>query len=87
MRKECISDKEGYSTYVLHTNTMSDEGIEAFKKMLNENSDKFISFDEYLNVKPIERSIFGNIKEYLMATGKHYLVSKKASKGTVIHKQ
>ena len=86
-RKDCISDKEGYSTYVLHTNTMSDEGIEAFKKMLNENRDKFISFDEYLNVKPIERSIFGNIREYLMATAKHYLVSKKASKGTVIHKQ
>ena len=86
-RSECISDKEGYSTYVLHTNTMSDEGIEAFKTMLNDNRDKLISYDEYIAVKASERSYFGNIREYVMATAKHYLVSKKASKGTVIHRQ
>lgn len=86
-RSECISDKKGYSTYVLHTNTMSEDGIEAFKKMLNENRDKFISFDEYLAVLPETRNCIGNLKEYLMALVKHYLVSKKASKGTVIHGQ
>ncbi len=86
-RSECISGKDGYSTYVLHTNTMSEDGIEAFKKMLNENRDKFISFDEYLAVLPETRTRIGNLKEYLTALAKHYLVSKKASKGTVIHSQ
>jgi len=86
-RSDCVSDKEGYSTYVLHTNTMSHDGIEAFKKMLNDNREKFISYDEYLEVAPEQRTSMGNLKEYAMALAKHYLVSKKASRGTVIHEQ
>lgn len=84
-RSECISDKDGYSTYVLHTNTMSDDAINSFEKLINENRDKFISYSEYLNVKAGERSFLGIIKEYTLATAKHYLVSIRASKGTVIH--
>lgn len=84
-RSECISDKEGYSTYVLHTNTMSDEGIEAFRKMLNDNRDKFISYDEYLKVAAAKRNQMGIMKEYILALAKHYLISRRASRGTVIH--
>lgn len=84
-RSDCISDKEGYSTYVLHTNTMSDKGIEDFADMIKNHRDCFISYDEYIKVTPEERGALGNIKEYMMATAKHILISKRASKGTIIH--
>ena len=66
-RSDCISDKEGYSTYVLHTNTMSQNGIDQFEKMVQAYRDKFISFDEYMAVAPEERKRSGHIREYMMA--------------------
>lgn len=84
-RSQCTSDRDGYSTYVLHTNTMSDEGIADFEKMIKEKREHFISYDEYLKVDAEKRGIIGNIKEYCMALAKHFLVSRKASEGTVIH--
>jgi len=84
-RSECISDKEGYSTYVLHTNGMSDSDIDNFERLITDNCDKFISYDEYLRVQAYERGMLGIIKEYCLALAKHILVSRRASKGTVIH--
>ena len=84
-RSECTGDRPGYSTYVLHTNTMSGQGIDEFAGMIRDHRDNFISYDEYMDVTPEERSTLGNIKEYLMATAKHILVSRRASRGTVIH--
>lgn len=84
-RSECISDIEGYSTYVLHTNTMTDKDIDAFEKMINENREHFIDYSEYLSVEPIKRGALGNAKEYMLALAKHLLISRRASKGTVIH--
>ena len=84
-RSECTGDKNGYSTYVLHTNTMSAQEIDEFGKMVRDNREHFISYDEYMDVSPIKRSLPGTVKEYLMALAKHYLVSKRASKGTIIH--
>lgn len=84
-RSECIGNRDGYSTYVLHTNTMSDEAIDAFGKLIVENRESFISYNEYMEADAVKRSALGNIKEYSLALAKHYLVSRKASKGTVIH--
>jgi len=84
-RSECTSDKFGYSTYVLHTNTMTEADIEKFEKLINEKRKYFISYDRYLAVNADTRSMWGNIKEYLLALAKHYIVSRKASEGTVIH--
>lgn len=86
-RSECTSDIDGYSTYVLHTNTMSEEGIINFRKLITENREHFIDYVEYLKVEPQIRNTMGNLKEYLLATAKHILVSRGASKGTVIHKE
>ncbi len=85
-RSECVSKKPGYSTYVLHGDTMTDKDIEAFEKLINENRECFISYDEYMNVKAEARNFAGNATEYCMAICKHLLVSGRASKGTVIHK-
>ena len=84
-RSDCISDKKGYCTYVLHTNTMSENVIEEFADMIRNHRDCFISYDEYMSVTPQKRNVKGQLMEYLMALTKHYLVSKRASKGTVIH--
>lgn len=84
-RSECISSREGYSTYVLHTNTMSNQAIDLFEKLIEENRTNFISYNEYMETEAIKRSVFGNIKEYSLALAKHYLISRRASKGTVIH--
>lgn len=86
-RSECISDREGYSTYVLHTNTMSDEQINQFERMIKEHRNSFINYSELMAVDAQTRGMFGNIYEYLQAFAKHVLVSSRASKGTVIHKQ
>ena len=84
-RSDCISDKSGYTTYVLHTNTMSDEQIDAFERLIADNRQHFIDYDEYMTIEPRRRGGVGNIIEYTRALGKHVLVSAKASKGTVIH--
>lgn len=84
-RSECTSDKTGYSTYVLHTNSMTDKDIEAFKKLIQNNRECFISYSDYLNVEVDNRGFIGNVKEYVLALAKHILVSRRASKGTVIH--
>lgn len=86
-RSECTSDKEGYSTYVLHTNTMTDMQIDQFGRMINDYRDHFIDYREYMSVEAQKRGMFGNISEYAQAYAKHVLVSSRASKGTVIHKQ
>lgn len=85
-RSECISDKNGYSTYVLHTNTMSDEGIEAFHNMIVRHRNHFIDYSDYLDVEAKEQTVLERISEWCLVTAKHILVSKKASKGTIIHK-
>ena len=85
-RSECVGKKEGYSTYVIHADTMTDSAIDSFEKLIKENRECFISFDEYIRVEPCERDSIQARKEYAMAIAKHFLVSRRASKGTVIHK-
>ena len=84
-RSECVSKKPGYSTYVIHADTMSDSEMDAFEKLISNNRDCFISFDEYLDAEPETRGFIGNVWEYCLAIGKHLLVSRRASAGTVIH--
>ena len=85
-RSECVSKKPGYSTYVIHADTMSESDMEAFEKLICNNRDCFMSYDEYMDVKPETRGFIGNVWEYCLAIGKHLLVSGRASRGTVIHK-
>ena len=73
-RTDCFSDKNGYTTLVLHTNTMEEKDFEILEKLLAENKEHFISYSEYLDVTPKKRGIFGNLAEYLLATVKYILV-------------
>lgn len=77
-RTDCISEKEGYTTLVLHTNTMDETEFESCEKMIREHRECFISYSDYLKVKAEQRNIFGNIWEYSTAKAKFYLVRLRA---------
>ena len=67
---DCTSDKEGYTTLVVHCNTMEDADIEAFKEKITEYREHFIDFGEYLREGGEVRGAFGNVLEYLIALSK-----------------
>lgn len=73
-RSECVSDMDGYTTLVLHTNTMDEADIVNFEKMVTENRAHFIDYSEYLNVAPVKRGVAGNLTEYFTALAKFILV-------------
>lgn len=73
-RTDCFSEKKGYTTMVLHANTMEDKDFEALEKQMKEYTEHFISYSEYLDVLPRRRGFLGNWMEYLMAIAKYTLV-------------
>lgn len=66
--------KDGYTTFVIHANTMNDKDFERYEKMFAGHKDKLISYQAYLQVTPDKRGIAGRSKEYLMAVSKYILV-------------
>lgn len=73
-RKDAISNMSGYTTYVLHTNTMEDSDIMNFERTVKEHRDCFIDYSDYLQIEAVNRGAFGNIKEYITALSKFVLV-------------
>lgn len=70
-------EKTGYSTFVVHTNTMNDKDFKRYEQLFADYRNSLVSYSELLAVKPQKRGVFGNIKEYLMAVGKFVLVGLK----------
>lgn len=64
----------GYSTMVVHTDTVSDEDLERYKSYFEKTDVEWISYEEYLRQTPVKRSCFGMIKEFFMAKGKYLLM-------------
>jgi predicted deacetylase len=77
-QSSALRKKKGYTTFVVHTNTMNDKDFERYEKLFKENSDKLISYSELLELRAKKRSIFGGIKEYVMALTKLILVNIKS---------
>lgn len=73
-RTECISGKAGFTTMVLHTNTMQDKDIDNFEKTITENREHFINYSEYMDIQPVNRGFLGNIIEYFTALAKYLIV-------------
>lgn len=73
-RKDCFTDKKGYTTLVLHANMMNENDFVLLEKQLKENRDKLISYWDYLEVKAVKRGWLGNLAEYMLATVKYVLV-------------
>ena len=73
-RSKDIEKKEGYTTLVFHTNTMSEQEFVDFDKILRNHKDDFISYKEYLKVPATKQTFMNRTKEYGMATMKRLLV-------------
>lgn len=68
-----LQKKEGYSTMVVHTNTVSDDDLKRYEEYFRRTEVEWISYQEYLEAEGKERGICGRIREYLMAAGKGIL--------------
>ena len=72
--------KKGYTTFVVHTNTMNDRDFERYEQLFAAHRDRLLSYADLLKVEPERRGLFGNGKEYLLAVTKYLLVSFRGLK-------
>lgn len=77
-QSDCNKQSNNYTTIVFHTNTMEEQEFGKYQKMFEENKEHFISYADYMNLEPCNRTILGHIWEYGMATMKHVLVRLRA---------
>lgn len=67
-----LKRKNGVTTMVVHTNTMSEKDLERYRGLFE--SGRMISYGEYLTVPAAGRGVFGRMLEYALAAVKHLLV-------------
>ena len=67
--------RDGYTTFVVHTNTLTTEDFDYYSKLFDECN--VVSWNEWLMVDPVEADTFLGIREYLMARLKYILVHKR----------
>lgn len=67
-----LRKEKGITTMVVHTNTVSAQDIEKYRKILKEQ--EVISYGAYLREKAGKRTAAGHAGEYLLAIVKHWLV-------------
>lgn len=65
-------NQEGYTTYVLHTNTMEEKDFERLERIASGRD--MISYRDYLQVEPEQAGIFHHLWEFGMAKAKHVIV-------------
>lgn len=68
--------QEGYTTLVLHTNTMEEKDFRRLERILSERD--VISYQDYLQVEPVHAGIFHRLWEFCMAKAKHVIVQIRA---------
>ena len=75
-RDSSMKDKrEGYTTFVVHTNTLTNEDFAYYEKVFTEC--EMASWNEWLMEDPVEAGAFHGAKEYIMASAKYFLVKLK----------
>lgn len=65
----------GYTTMVLHANTITEKDKERYRNIFREHGKDMISYSEYLQVQPVKRGCLGHVAEYLMAKIKFLLTT------------
>lgn len=70
-----LKQKSGYTTMVLHANTITEKDKERYSKIFREHEKDMISYSEYLEAKAKKRNCFGRCTEYLLAKVKFLLTS------------
>lgn len=76
-----LNGKNGYTTMVIHANTVTDSEKERYIKLFDEYGKDMISYRDYMEVIPVKRSFIGRSREYLMAKVKFWLIKIKSRKG------
>lgn len=78
-RKSVLKDTgDGYTTFVIHTNTLSDDNFEYYEKIFSEKD--VISWNEWLLEDPVEAGSLQGIREYVMATIKYVIMQLRTRK-------
>lgn len=75
-----LQKKAGYSTMVVHTDTIDEEDLQRYESYFENKNVRWISFREYINQPAGKITVFARAKEFLMAKGK-YLIVKGRSRG------
>lgn len=68
-----LKQKSGYTTMVLHANTITEKDKERYTKIFKEHGKDMISYSEYLETEAVRRTLFGRGKEFLLAKLKFLL--------------
>lgn len=72
--KRSFRRKDGYTTMVVHTGTVSDKDLERYHAYFQKEGVDWISYQEYLTVPALKRGLPGRMKEFLLAITKHLFV-------------
>lgn len=62
------SDRDGITTFVVHTNTMSENELVFYERVLS--GKKAVSYEQFFSLPVAKRGAAGNLKEYLTAYAK-----------------
>ena len=68
------SDRDGYTTFTVHTNTLSDTDFDRYEGYFKEYGTRFISYSEYLSAEPVPKTFLWHIAEHFMVLLKRILV-------------
>lgn len=75
-----LKKKSGYTTMVVHTNMLSENDFIRYCQIFCEQRENLISFDEYIQVKPVKCHIWKAFSEYILAVSKYTLVKLRGAK-------
>ena len=73
-----LKQEKGYTTFVVHANTMNDQDFARYEQIFALHKDKFISYTEYLQADTVKRRMLGHWVEHLKALSKYILVQIKS---------
>ncbi|MDD3368252.1 MAG: DUF2334 domain-containing protein [Lachnospiraceae bacterium] len=67
-------DRDGWTTLVFHVNEMKEEDFAYYEKLFAEHKNQLISYGKLMEQEAVKRSSVGNLKEFLLAKLKFWLV-------------
>lgn len=73
-----LKQKNGYTTMVLHANTITEKDKERYIRIFREYGKDMISYSEYLEEKAVKRKVFGRGAEYMLAKLKFWLAGMRS---------
>lgn len=79
-RNKDIKKPEGYTTLVFHTNSMNEQDFQAAERIFREHEKEFIPYSDYLKVAAVKQTPWGRIREYTLASLKHFLVRLRSGR-------